>query len=84
MESKKLTYAEVLKNQSGYLNAGINDQTPKPITAAKKPKAPTPQNPNNTSQPLVLATASDWVVPGSLMRSAIYETNDGAKCIYDA
>ena len=27
----------------------------------------------NCSQPLVLATASDWVVPGSVMSSAIYD-----------
>ena len=33
MESRKLTYAEVLRNQSGYLNAGIE---PRPLI----PKAP--------------------------------------------
>ena len=31
-----------------------------------------------SSQPVVLATASDWVVPGSVMRSAISDMKDGS------
>ena len=101
MESKKLTYAEVLKNQSGYLNAGMeprplirkapkvrlseealtklraafkDESTAKPTSVAKKPKrteskpkATTQQLATNTAQPVMLATASEWIVPGSVI-----------------
>ena len=107
MESKKLTYAEVLKNQSGYLNVGMeprplipkaprvrlseealtklrsvisNESTVKPTSEVKKskgknsnPKATTPTPTNNNSGPLILATASDWIVSGKVMSSSVYD-----------
>ena len=39
----------------------------------------TPPPVTNCSQPLVLAIASDWVMSGSDMHSAIYDSNNGVK-----
>ena len=38
-------------------------------------KKPAPLPVTNCSQPLILATASDWVVPGSVMRESIYNAS---------
>ena len=106
MSSKKLSYAEVLKNQAGFLNPGMHptplipkapkvrlskealtklrafihdepkstsdDKNPKPETAEPKPAA-------KCSKPLMLATASDWVVSGSAMSSAIFDNKNDVK-----
>ena len=115
MESKKVTYADVLKNPSAFLNPGmhptplipkaqrvrlseeakkklrsviynqpksevtepVNDEAidldvkkqGRPVKKPESVKAVT-----NCSQPLVLATASDWIVPGNIISSAINES----------
>ena len=46
-------------------------KNPKAIPEVKKPSAPMIFT--NWSQPLVLATASDWVMQGNVMRAAIYD-----------
>ena len=115
MNPSKLTYADVVKNPSGFLNPGM-DPTPlihKPtrvhlsMEAKKKlrsviynqPKSEVTEPVNdeaidldvkkrgrpvkkpesvkavtNCSQPLVLATASDWIVPGNIINSAINDS----------
>ena len=121
MNPKNITYADVLKKPSAFLNPGmaatalipkaprvrLSEEAKKKLRASihgepksegtepkvgvttesviktekrrksgkpkqfvyKKPEA-TPHT--NCSQPLILATASDWVVPGSVMRESIY------------
>ena len=114
MAHQKLTYADILKNQTGFLNPGMNPtplvpkaprvrlseeakaqlrtaikeevknepavrlgvksegQPTSEITNHKSTKsAKHNQTAPNSHQPLVLATASDWVVSDSAMRSAI-------------
>ena len=44
------------------------------MKVAREPKPVT-----NVSQPLVLATASDWVIPGNVMASAIQDNMNGVK-----
>ena len=105
MESQKLSYADVLKNSSSYLNSSLpvrlvpkapktrlSDEAvtklrsfihekPKPtkINREKRTKVvkgtreAREESEVKPAQPLILATASDWVVPGSLMSSAIYD-----------
>ena len=107
MNPSKIAYADVLKNQSGYLNPGM-DPTPlipkalrvrlsdeakaklreaikeerkpelTPRVELKKEKAPKaekvkklPPKPTAVMQPITLATASDWVVPGSVIGDSI-------------
>ena len=97
MESKKLSYADVLKNSSIYLNGGLPVRlepkapqtrlTEEALTQLRsviheKPSSTeikrekltklvkgtqevSEDSVTNSSQPLILATASAWVVPGS-------------------
>ena len=102
-----MTYADVLKNQSGYLNPGMEptplipkaprvhlsdeakaklrevikeEQNPdlKPHVELKKEGVSRvervkklPSKPTIITQPITLATASDWVVPGSVIGDSI-------------
>ena len=106
MDSKKLTYAEVLKNQSGFLNPNMHPtplipKAPKvrlseealsklrrvihdksnsrPAVKKQKPESVASKQAVECSKPLVLATASDWVMSGSVMRSAIYDNKQAVK-----
>ena len=96
MKSKKLSYSDVVKNSSSYLNSSLPvrlvPQAPrarlteealtklrsviheKPSSTeiksekvskvVKGTREAAEESVNNSSQPLILATASDWVVPG--------------------
>ena len=126
MDPKKVTYADVVKSSSAFLNPGLeprplipkaprvrlseeaklklraaihgdpsSDTTDSKVEGVIQPvlktekrrksgkpkqfvyKEPAPLPITNCSQPLILATASDWVMSGSVMREAIY----GAKSV---
>ena len=124
MNPKNVSYADVVKNHSGFLNPGmhptplipkapricLSEEAKAKLRAAIKeepiaepavrlgvksegqPKsektnhksaksAKHPQSITNSHQPLVLATASDWVVSGSAMRSAIYDMKKEEKSL---
>ena len=125
MESPKLSYADVLKNASSYLNSSLPvrlvptaprtrlseeakaklraviheesssteiKKSNEPLITEMKREKQTKlvqgkrgvcqESVTNHSQPLILATASDWVMPGSVMRSAIYDVKKEEKSVY--
>ena len=71
-EEAKAKLRSAIKDESNVEVKLEKDAKPlKPTRKSSKEKT-APQPVTNCSQPLVLATASDWVMTGSDMRKAIY------------